>query len=104
MRTLRRFVAPVIGWGMILIVLVAVAERIPRANTRSSSYISRCMAEARKTHHMADHQILAAFSQSSHGEGNVSFGFHEEKTGQLWNCQCTFDRSGNLSSILIDAK
>jgi hypothetical protein len=90
---------------MILVILVPVICRMPRVNTRSGPYISRCMAEAQKTHRMADHQILASFTYSFGDEAVVSFGFREDKTEQDWNCECNFDKSGNLVSIaMVPAK
>ncbi len=61
------------------------------------------MTEAQKTHRMANHQILASIMHSFDGEAVVSFGFREDKTEQDWNCECTFDKSGNLTSISMVA-
>lgn len=105
MRKVRRFLAPVIGWGLILVMLVPMAERMRARYLARHSPVWLRFAEVLRTHRMRMHQnVLMAVEHTNDGGATVSFTLRDDATGQDWDCHCTFDKSRKLTRISVVAK
>jgi hypothetical protein len=101
-RTIRRFLAPVIGWALIAVIAIPVVQYVIRRNDPNAKLVGLCVDETRKTHPGAwDNHIVAFIAPSPLGSG-ASFTFREMSTGQVWETQCRFDGSGNLVSAITE--
>ncbi len=98
MRTLRRFVAPVIGCALIIVILVPVLQNIRRQSDPNVKMVDLCMNEARKNHPGPWDPHIVAFVAPSPLGGGASFSFREKATGQSWDTRCAFDGSGKLKT------
>jgi len=97
-RTIRRFLVPVIGCALIAIILVPVVQSIARQNDPTAKLVGLCMDEARRTHPGPWDPHIAAFVAPSPLGSGATFSFLEKTTGQVWDTHCTFDGSGKLVS------